>query len=373
MGNEGYNNLTLTMDRQAAGADATPVAHPVAQVVQRIASATHALDANSTPPVALALPSWATELCTLDPLEWAQTAVRHLPEMLNCTSAVCYLFTPGASALRAVAGSTTDSAAAEVPLEQALDPRVAALFQRRMQRLPSVAACRAQGVTVPAHLTTIPDSNWLIEPLLYEGEVLGLLEFSGGTAIGETPAGLTRFLARTLANALQYCAARNDARHDALTGLYNYRWMSESLEREIHRTERQGGALALLMLDVDDLKWVNDRHGHAAGDALLKNLAQKLLAVLRVEDASARVGGDEFVVLLPNTPVGLTEQILARLRRTLCGQTLLFNSIEIRWSVAIGWAQWRAGQNGAQLIHEADQALYAMKHAGSTRRTTAPD
>jgi two-component system cell cycle response regulator len=156
---------------------------------------------------------------------------------------------------------------------------------------------------------------------------------------------------------------------DALTGLWNFRYLSMSLAREIERSTRFQRPLAVLMLDIDHFKQVNDQHGHARGDAVLRELAQRVQEQIREVDTFARYGGEEFVVVLPETTVEganqLAERICVAVRRDP------FNSEgeeSLGVTVSVGGAAFPAhGSSAATLMRAADRALYVAKNEGRDR------
>jgi diguanylate cyclase (GGDEF)-like protein len=151
------------------------------------------------------------------------------------------------------------------------------------------------------------------------------------------------------------------ATRDPLTGLSNRRLGEERLASEVARSERHGHPLSVLLLDLNRFKGINDHYGHAAGDAVLKTFAHRLNKVIRASDLAIRLGGDEFLVILPEC---LPESIPALLNR--------LGHLQMRWGAArftvhsaAGWAGYQKGETPAQLIERADQLLYANKRAGS--------
>jgi diguanylate cyclase (GGDEF)-like protein len=156
---------------------------------------------------------------------------------------------------------------------------------------------------------------------------------------------------------------------DALTGLWNFRYLSMSLAREIERSTRFDRPLAVLMLDLDHFKAINDAYGHARGDAVLRELAHRVQEQIREVDTFARYGGEEFVVVLPETTVEgaaqLAERICVAVRREpfhLEGE----DSIEV--TVSIGGAAFPGhGSTPATLMRAADKALYVAKGEGRDR------
>ena len=146
---------------------------------------------------------------------------------------------------------------------------------------------------------------------------------------------------------------------DPLTGLFNRRFAYEHLPREIARAERSELSLILLMIDLDDFKEVNDKYGHAAGDAALDAFARHLKRAIRSADLPVRMGGDEFLVALPACSV---EQALGPLQR-IEGCSLDYEGHHIDVKFSVGMAQLRKGETVVQLIERADSSMYAMKQS----------
>jgi diguanylate cyclase (GGDEF)-like protein len=154
---------------------------------------------------------------------------------------------------------------------------------------------------------------------------------------------------------------------DALTRLANRRYFDEQLSVEIKRAKRYGSPLALLLIDVDRLKEINDQHGHEAGDAALRTVADALLASCRATDVAARWGGDEFMVLAPGVDAGGAVALARRIRETL--RNLPARSGASRPTVSVGVADLESTTDptAASLSAAADAALYEAKSAGRDR------
>lgn len=144
---------------------------------------------------------------------------------------------------------------------------------------------------------------------------------------------------------------------DPLTGLHNRRFGEERLAVEISRAQRSNRSLTILMIDLDGLKEINDRHGHAAGDTALKTFAERLMSATRGSDLPARIGGDEFLVLLPECESGGVDRVLKRLN----GLEIEVSSAKIKFSYSAGSANYKPGESLLQLLQRADDALYASK------------
>ncbi|MBK7369616.1 MAG: GGDEF domain-containing protein [Candidatus Eisenbacteria bacterium] len=159
---------------------------------------------------------------------------------------------------------------------------------------------------------------------------------------------------------------------DPLTGLRNRRSMTRDALRELQRANRTGGKISALMLDLDHFKAINDRHGHPAGDAALAELAHALQGQLREVDLVARWGGEEFLVLLPDTDADGAERVAERLRTTVASTRVSMGRRDLHVTSSIGAATLHGGHRAteealAHLIGEADQALYVAKHRGRNR------
>lgn len=158
------------------------------------------------------------------------------------------------------------------------------------------------------------------------------------------------------------------ALRDPLTGLFNRRYLEETLPRELARSLREGAPLSLVMMDIDHFKRLNDRHGHQAGDQVMKELARVLLKFMRSEDIACRFGGDEFVAILPGAPLRVAVQRAEEWRAAFRSLKVPCHGAELRCALSMGVAEFpRHGTRGDQLLSCADQALYRAKRSGRDR------
>lgn len=162
-------------------------------------------------------------------------------------------------------------------------------------------------------------------------------------------------------------AFERQAHEDALTGLPNRRHFDEMLEREIVSVHRTGKALSLAILDIDHFKLVNDRYTHAVGDGVLREVGAILISACRGSDLPARLGGEEFALLLDNTTLAEAEQVCKRLQEVFHARDNWCGIADLRVTVSMGLAQLRLDESGSELILRADQALYRAKSAGRDR------
>jgi len=155
------------------------------------------------------------------------------------------------------------------------------------------------------------------------------------------------------------------SRRDSLTGLTNRRWLDEVLRLEVERSKRYGAPLSLIMADLDHFKAVNDSFGHAAGDQVLKAAAEALQGAARMTDVVGRYGGEEFLVLLPNTGLEQALVLAERMRAGLRQMPVTFRPEPVTGS--FGVTQWVHGDTVASLADRADEALYEAKREGRDR------
>lgn len=157
------------------------------------------------------------------------------------------------------------------------------------------------------------------------------------------------------------------ANHDFLTGTHNRRAFNALLSNELERVKRYGGELSLGLIDIDHFKLINDTHGHAVGDRALKFLVDTISQRMRRSDVLARLGGEEFVLLMPNTSVVEAGGVIDRIREAIAVSPLPGHTPELRFSFSAGVAGWRPGLSERALLNAADEALYAAKREGRNR------
>ena len=182
--------------------------------------------------------------------------------------------------------------------------------------------------------------------------------------VGAQVADLARRAVPALDNAFRYRETRRLADLDALTGLRNRRYFHETLRRECSRALRYGRSLALLVLDLDDFKAINERVGHLAGDAVLAETAARVRGVLRASDIACRVGGDEFAIILPEAGVAQAAQLYRRVEDAVSASPI--GNIP-RLTLSGGIAELTARDDADSFFERADEALYRAKSAGKAQ------
>jgi two-component system, cell cycle response regulator len=217
-------------------------------------------------------------------------------------------------------------------------------------------------------------------PLMREARLIGSLNFGSDESRRFTGNLATDFLhhlaviaAFCLENAINRARLVRSGLTDTLTGWHNRRYLQTRLHEELARSQRDKSALTCLMIDVDYFKKINDRYGHLAGDALLRQLAQRIDTEVRNSDVSARYGGEEFVILLPGTPIGAGCLLAERMRRAVLAKSFELPGVgePVAVTVSIGVAEHCPSPGmgdlkaaGERLMALADVALYEAKAGG---------
>jgi diguanylate cyclase (GGDEF)-like protein len=231
---------------------------------------------------------------------------------------------------------------------------------------------RELAASVPRLAATGAMSCALLLPLPERGDVEAVVTLVRRISEVFTPPAIE--LATTLvdqaATALALVRARAEAGTDPVTGCMNHRAMRRRLEEEIGRATRTGGPLSCLLIDLDNFKLVNDRHGHQAGDATLRGVVQALVGEFRAFDRVARYGGDEFVVILPNADLESAAAAATRALERLLAVSCLDPGPQ-GVSASIGVAEWHAPMTTDDLIEACDVALLRSKRQGKGRVTQA--
>ena len=279
------------------------------------------------------------------------------------------------SAISGVEGVVIE--AASLDAAAGLDPEEAA---RTALGIPDNDNLRAVEVRYRYRLDDVDSAATLVRsgvivPLRAGGEKTGALSaFTRSTARTLTEVELDEIeriafrAGPALENARRYAEARALADLDALTGLHNRRFFHETLEREVARAHRYGRTLAVIVIDLDNFKAINDKVGHLAGDAVLADAAERMRAVVRTADVACRVGGDEFAVVLPESSAADAEQLAERIASSIRGRPIK-NAGTLELSAGV--AELREGDRPNALFERADEALYRAKELGKARTVLA--
>jgi diguanylate cyclase (GGDEF)-like protein/PAS domain S-box-containing protein len=234
---------------------------------------------------------------------------------------------------------------------------------------PRVGLCR--------HFVRHIETDYLCAPLMVHGETLGLLCLVRVAATRGTHQVSQQQLAVMMGESIKLCLSnlklretlRAQAIHDPLTGLFNRRYLEDTMWRELHRAHRRNSTLGVAMLDLDHFKRFNDTFGHDAGDSLLRELGQLLREKLRKSDIACRYGGEEFVLILPDSSLENTRQRVEQIRG-LIKELKIRHCDQLCGTIATSAGVAGAPEHGssvAELLRAADNALYAAKQAGRDR------
>jgi diguanylate cyclase (GGDEF)-like protein/PAS domain S-box-containing protein len=235
-----------------------------------------------------------------------------------------------------------------------------------------------QAGLVCRHFIHPPQAGYLCLPLTVQGETIGVLCLidivtrKGRHQLSAKQLALTtgETIKLSLSNLKLRDELRQQAIHDQLTSLFNRRYLDETLPRELHLAERRNAELSIVMLDIDGFKQFNDSFGHAPGDALLRDFGHVLREHLRKSDISCRYGGDEFVLVLPDSSIADTQERMEQIRVFLKGLKKIHAGEQLpsMISLSAGIAYMpEHGTTASALLRAADEAMYAAKQAGGDR------
>ena len=235
--------------------------------------------------------------------------------------------------------------------------------------LPVITAALTLGKVATLAVVGLVAACYLLLGAGAPGEILSL-PFFGAFAAQLAPVLLVAYITTMFSADIRYGLQRAKllSETDELTGLYNMRGFAIAADRLFGQSLRHGRPASVLMIDSDDLKAVNDRYGHEAGNRLLRGLATTIVAELRGTDVAARYGGDEFIVLLPETGSKGAMEVAERIRSTIAARPIECDGRNVPASVSIGVASYpEDGHSLDALAAHADRALYGAKQAGRNR------
>jgi len=314
--------------------------------------------------------------------EIVAVCIERVPALVDAKRASLYLYDAAGDRLILQGHSRENPVANRVDLkDNARSPMAMAvrtgelLLIREFQEFERAADVTIEREFKDRYATT----SCVIVPLKGGGRVRGVLNLAdkenGGVFDEEIDLPVIEQLAELIGasiyNVELYQEMERRAKTDPLTNLANRRGVEEALLRETDRSRRYGSRLTVMMLDVDQLKNINDQAGHPAGDAVLANLAAILLETVRSVDVPGRWAGDEFLLVLPDTSAGQAEQLARRLQDRVRERPAVHDQRQLTASVSIGVAEYRKDETLESLVHRVDQAMYAAKHGGRDRLAVA--
>ena len=238
---------------------------------------------------------------------------------------------------------------------------------------PMIERAAARAVADPGMPTADEEGAFHCFPLVVGGSAIGAIGVAPTPALSEAQRSVltaaAALLAASVKNAELYNEAHENSVRDALTGCFNRRHSMEVLDAELRRARRSRITFSVVMFDLDHFKEVNDRFGHLCGDAVLAQVGHRMKAVLRGSDVKCRWGGEEFLLLLPDTPmVPGARRVAEMLRRDLEEHPIHWNEHEVVITASFGITELMSGELDANaIIGRADAALYEAKQQGRNR------
>lgn len=303
---------------------------------------------------------------SLDASEIVTRALEFLPELVDAQSWAVFIKTEHANRLELVRAIN----AKELPvgpfveIEQAPLPIAQAVNEHRTIIVGGGGEDTATG-------SNVDELAALCVPLIASGRLVGVVQATrksgGADAFTQEEAQVVELVCGSLATALANALAYNDATRqtliDDLTRLYNVRHLYQTLEGEIRRARRYGSSVSVVFMDLDGFKLVNDAYGHRAGSATLTEVAEVITMSVRESDFVARYGGDEFVLMLPETPAKRALQMAERVRLRIAGHRFKGGvGADIFLTASFGVASFpEHGNQAEKLIELADGAMYEAK------------
>lgn len=234
---------------------------------------------------------------------------------------------------------------------------------------------------------TVADPRWIVgkkqgfevlsimaEPLWSSGDVIGVLAVTSAEKerFSEGDQLVLRLLANCSAPPIERARLRRLAMFDDTTMAFNHRYLNPRIVEEMERAGRSGGEVSLLYMDLDHFKSVNDKFGHAVGDHVLRTFADRVRKAVRRVDVLIRRGGEEFVLVMPQTNATQAHATGTRIQQTLASEDMeIEGGLRIRQTVSVGVATWDQRETPEQLERRADQAMYEAKRMGRNRVVVA--
>jgi len=214
-------------------------------------------------------------------------------------------------------------------------------------------------------------NNCAIVPLICQDRVVGVLNLadkmdsnrfnSGDIALIEL---FSQLVGASIGNIKLFEKIQRQATTDGLTGLVNHKTFYEILEKELWRSRRYGGRISLIMIDIDNLKSINDAYGHRAGDKAIRKISKRIKECIRQIDTAARYGGDEFAVILLNTSLDDAVIVAQRMVDAVASSQATWQKEQIPLSISVGLGQYDPDTTPEDITSRSDQALYMAKQAG---------
>lgn len=319
----------------------------------------------------------AKKINCLDVKRIAEICIHEVPKLIGAKLASLYILDESSDILHLEKNNHPFLINNIVSLNQnPPSPMVAAVRSKELLVIDDVESHKTPNID---HTQRFFSQNYqtkacIIAPLICHGRVVGALNMSdkkNGSAFTQEDIAVVelfrQLIGASIGNVSLFEKTQWQAKTDGLTGMLNHRMFYETLEVELRRAQRYGGRISVIMIDIDNLKPINDNYGHRAGDMAIKQIARRISACIRQIDIAARYGGDEFAVILPNTSVEDAAVVAERMVNMTTGTPMLWEQHRIPLSISSGVGQYDGQSTAGEVTKATDAALYAAKQAGKGR------
>lgn len=318
------------------------------------------------------------EINSLNPDKIFETAVTKIPYILNARSASIYVYDEVARKLHLKKHSHGRQIDRVVEVERETESVMAKIIATQKARV-FTDLDKAEEPSKRPNKAYYETRSCIVAPLRAGNQIMGILNLAdrtdGKPFTEETDLPLVQQIADLLAISIRnwrlFEKVQRQAKTDSLTKLSNHQAFFDDLNREILRADRYGADMAVIMVDVDRFKIINDNHGHLAGDFVLEEVASVLKATVRLVDTAARYGGDEFALLLPESDLKGALACAERVRARTAQQRFSYGGQDLVVKLSMGVAMHQKGEAASELVKTADDALYRAKHDGGDRTAVA--
>jgi diguanylate cyclase (GGDEF)-like protein len=316
----------------------------------------------------------ARKLNCLDMAKIADICIDEIPELIGSRRASLYILDDTSDILHLEKNNHPFLINNIVSLNQnPPSPMVAAVRSKELMMVKDIETYKKPNIsnTNRSFSKNYNSKSCIIAPLICQGRVVGVLNLTDkkdDTAFNEEDIAVIelfrQLIGASIGNVKLFEKTQRQAKTDGLTGMLNHRTFYESLEAELRRAQRYGGQISIIMADVDNLKPINDNHGHRAGDMAIRQISRRIIACIRQIDLAARYGGDEFAVILPNTSLADAVVVAERMTKMVSETPMQWENEQVNLSISVGVGQYNADSCPGDVTKATDQALYAAKQAG---------
>ena len=316
----------------------------------------------------------ARQINCLDIDRIADVCIRRIPALVNVRFASVYILDETSNILHLYKHNHPFPINQIVSLNQTpTPPMVMAVRSRELILVPDIDTHKRPVIkkSQRAFWKNYKTKNCAIVPLICQDRVVGVLnladkkdrdDFScADIALIEL---FSQLVGASIGNIRLFEKIQRQATTDGLTGLVNHKTFYEVLEKELWRSRRYGGRISMIMIDVDNLKTINDAYGHRAGDKALREISKRIRECIRQIDTAARYGGDEFAVILLNTSLEDATIVAERMVEAVGNSPAIWNKQQIPLSISVGLGQYDADITPEDITSRSDKALYTAKQAG---------